>query len=70
VDAIDLVSKMLVYEPDKRIKPIDALLHPFFDDLRDEGVTFPNGNYLPDLFNFSRFEIHDVPKSNLKALIP
>ena len=33
-DAIDLVSKMLIYEPTKRIDPFDAMVHPFFDDLR------------------------------------
>lgn len=35
IDGIDLLSKMLVYEPDRRIRPIDALCHPYFDELRD-----------------------------------
>jgi len=30
---IDLLSKMLVYEPQKRISAKEALSHPFFDDL-------------------------------------
>jgi len=30
---LDLLSKMLVYEPSKRISARDALRHPFFDDL-------------------------------------
>ena len=60
IDALDLLSKMLVYEPDKRIRPIDALTHPYFDELRDEGMVFPHGNLMPDLFNFSQFEVKDV----------
>ena len=44
---------MLVYEPDRRIRPGDALIHPYFDELRDEGMVFPHGNLMPDLFNFS-----------------
>lgn len=35
-DAIDLVSKLLVLEPEKRLSPIKALMHPFFDDLYKE----------------------------------
>ena len=27
LDVIDLVSKLLVYNPEKRLKPMDALLH-------------------------------------------
>lgn len=56
-DAIDLISLILVYEPDSRITPLTAMAHPYFDDLRDEGVTFPNGNLMPDLFNFTEFEL-------------
>ena len=70
IDGIDLVSKMLVYEPDRRIRPIDALCHPYFDELRDEGLVFPHGNLMPDLFNFSDFEVRDVAPSNLDILVP
>jgi serine/threonine protein kinase len=31
--AIDLLSKMLVYEPSKRISAKEALLHPYFDEI-------------------------------------
>ena len=64
------MSKLLVYEPDKRIRPIDALVHPYFDDLRDENLTFPQGNLLPDLFNFSKFEVEDIQPDNLMILVP
>lgn len=35
-DCLDLISKMLVYSPKKRITADEALLHPFFIDLYDE----------------------------------
>lgn len=53
-DYIDLVSKLLTYEPNIRLTPINALLHPFFDELRDAKTKLPNGDVLPkDLFFFS-----------------
>jgi len=32
-NGIDLLSKMLNYDPSARITAEDALLHPYFDDL-------------------------------------
>lgn len=51
--AIDFISKVLIYEPKKRLKPMEALLHPFFDELRDQKTILPNGGNLPNLFNFT-----------------
>jgi serine/threonine protein kinase len=51
-DAIDLIGKLLVYNPERRLKPLDALMHSFFDELREESTKLPNGNPLPDLFEF------------------
>ena len=52
--AIDLISKVLKYNPALRPKPLIALLNPFFDELRLEKTTLPNGQPLPnDLFVFS-----------------
>ena len=31
---------------------LDALIHPFFDELRDPNTRLPNGRILPPLFNF------------------
>ena len=31
---------------------LDALIHPFFDELRDPNTRLPNGRFLPPLFNF------------------
>lgn len=56
-DAIDLISKILVYDPERRLKPLEAILHPFFDELRVEGTKLPNGEPMIDLFDFSREEV-------------
>lgn len=52
-DALDLLSKMFIYKPNERITALDALLHPYFDDLRSQSLTLPNGILPPPLFNFS-----------------
>ena len=33
---IDLVSKLLLYAPEKRLKPMEALQHQFFDFCEEE----------------------------------
>lgn len=35
-DALDLLSKMLVYDHAERITPKDALLHPYFSKVREQ----------------------------------
>lgn len=55
-DAIDLVSKMLQYSPTQRLKPMEGLAHPFFDELRSPTCVMPNGKPLPPLFDFSEHE--------------
>lgn len=35
---IDLMKNVLCYSPHKRYTPIQALKHPFFNQLRDEKV--------------------------------
>ena len=69
-EAVDLISKLLVYDPSKRLEPFDALVHPFFDELRQEGTTLPNGNPLPDLFNFSKEEIMQFDQKRTPELVP
>ena len=51
-DAIDLIQKLLMYNPERRLTPLEAIMHPFFDELRDKNTRLPNGNPLPDLFEF------------------
>jgi glycogen synthase kinase 3 beta len=52
-EAIDFVSRLLVYDPLKRPTPLGALLDPFFDELRDKDTRLPNGAPLPAFFNFT-----------------
>ena len=52
-EAIQLVAKLLDYTASKRLRPLEACLHPFFDELRQEGTTLPDKSPLPPLFNFS-----------------
>mgnify|MGYP000905977291 FL=1 len=67
---IDLISKLLVYEPNSRLKPLNALLHPFFDELRIEGKKLPNGEEVPkELFIFTKEEYNSDPLS-VEKLIP
>lgn len=37
----------------RRIKPLEAAAHPFFDELRQETLVLPNDVAVPPLFNFS-----------------
>ena len=56
-DAIDLINKLLVYNPELRMTPIEALQHSFFDELRYQQTRLPNGNPLPPLFDLTNEEI-------------
>jgi len=64
-EAIDLISKMLIFNPDQRITAFEALAHPFFNELREEGTTCGNGKPLPPLFDFDREEIQAAQKMNI-----
>ncbi|KAH8268239.1 hypothetical protein KR026_002384 [Drosophila bipectinata] len=56
-EAIDLVSKMLIYSPNQRVSPLMGCAHPFFDELRqDPNQQLPNGRPIPPLFNFTEYE--------------
>ena len=47
------------------------MLHTYFDDLRDEKTTLPNGGALPDLFNFSSEELLAAPNQSIvESLVP
>ena len=53
---IDLLSKILVYDPSQRLKPLQTLLHPFFDTIRAQRLTI-NGKNITILFNFNATEL-------------
>jgi glycogen synthase kinase 3 beta len=68
---LDLIDKMLCFNPYKRTKPIYLLKHPFFDVLRDENTKLENGKNLPDcLFNFTKEEIGIDEQFVKENLIP
>jgi glycogen synthase kinase 3 beta len=59
--AIDLIARLLEYTPVVRLGAIDAMVHPFFDELRDPSTKLPDSRHqtgqmreLPPLFDFSR----------------
>lgn len=69
VEAVSLISQLLVYEPQRRLKPIQVCAHPFFDELRDPSTRLPNGRALPDhLFTFTAAELGDTGLYD--ALVP
>lgn len=52
-EAIDFVATLLQYDPKARPTPLGGLLDSYFDELRDPNTRLPNGNPLPDMFNFT-----------------
>lgn len=66
---LELLSKILIYNPKERLKPIEALAHPYFDDLRQQ--SFQNQECkIPDLFNFTSDELKDMKSSVIDVLTP
>lgn len=66
---IDLVDKLLVYDPNKRLTPFQAMCHPFFSDLKNKNTKLPGGKDLPShLFKFSELEINNSPEE-VKSLM-
>ena len=49
---------------------MEALQHSFFDELRDASCRLPNGDPLPDLFDFTEEERSLVSEEVLARLVP
>lgn len=56
-----MIAALLEYTPTQRLSAIEALCHPFFDELRDPNTKLPDSRHqnapardLPPLFNFTR----------------
>ncbi|CAO1627592.1 unnamed protein product [Sympodiomycopsis kandeliae] len=60
-EAIDLISHLLEYTPSARLTAIEAMTHPFFDELRTGDSKMPNGRDMPPLFDFTREELSIRP---------
>lgn len=56
------MARLLGYDPSKRPRPLEALLDPYFDELRDQNTRLPNGQPMPDLFGFTPEEMQDEPE--------
>ncbi|GAM20864.1 hypothetical protein SAMD00019534_040390 [Acytostelium subglobosum LB1] len=69
-ETIDLISKILHYEPNNRLKPTEIMAHPFFDVLRDPKTTLPDGKPLPPLFNFTIAEQLTMSAKTAAILVP
>ncbi|KAL9088276.1 MAG: hypothetical protein Q9159_003188 [Coniocarpon cinnabarinum] len=75
-NAIDLISKLLEYTPTQRLSAIEAMVQPFFDELRDPNTRLQDARHangsakeLPNLFDFSHHELSIAPHLNQK-LVP
>lgn len=76
-DAIDLITRLLEYSPGVRLSAIEAMAHPFFDELRDPNTKLPDSRNpgapareLPPLFNFTPLELSIAPELNSKLVPP
>ncbi|XP_076895834.1 shaggy-related protein kinase eta-like [Bidens hawaiensis] len=68
-EAIDLASRLLQYSPNLRCSALEALTHPFFDELRQPNVHLPNGRPLPPLFDFKQ-ELSGASAEFVHRLLP
>ncbi|KAI8887836.1 Pkinase-domain-containing protein [Backusella circina FSU 941] len=68
-EAIDLLSHILQYDPKTRPTASEALVHPFFDELRNPETKLATGRDLPELFDFTREELSIRPDL-LHKLVP
>lgn len=65
---VDLLNKLFVYDPNKRLNAFEALCHPYFDSLRTEG--FVKEEYLVNLlFDFS-YEERKLAGNLTNQIIP
>jgi len=69
-DAIDLISQLLQYDPEARIRPLEACCVEFFEELRDQNARLPNSKPVPDLFNFTKEEAGVMSGDIRERLVP
>jgi len=70
-DAIDYISRLLVYDPKLRPSGLACCTHVLFDELRDQNTRISNSKALPDsLFVFSKEEQSLMDADMRKKLIP
>lgn len=70
-DAISLLAALLQYDPESRIRPLDACAHRYFDELRSPDCRCPDGKPVtPDLFNLTQRELRTCSQTLRERLIP
>jgi glycogen synthase kinase 3 beta len=67
-DCIDLVSTLVQFQPNLRIKPAEALCHPVFDEIIKAQLKLPSGAPLPPLTNFQPEELRGLTPQHLAKL--
>ncbi|WPK27622.1 hypothetical protein PUMCH_005018 [Australozyma saopauloensis] len=71
-DVIDLLLKVLVYDPEFRATAASVLVHPFFDELKESNFhVYPRGSSEPlrmDLYDFSEVELNFMGDLKQKLL--
>lgn len=68
--ALELISKIIVYVPEERFDCMTVCAHEYFDELRDEATTLPDGSPLPPLFDFSEDELESLSEELKQKLVP
>ena len=74
-DSIKFVSRLLVYNPEERPNALEALLDPYFDDIKDHAFKVPSGrNVNHEMFKYTDVEYkyaHRLGKPELvDSLLP
>jgi glycogen synthase kinase 3 beta len=76
-ESVDLITALLEYTPTQRLSAIEAMCHPFFDELRDPKTRLPDSRHpsnpprdMPTLFDFSRHELSIAPALNSRLVPP
>ncbi len=64
----DLLLRIFRYNITQRFSAWEACNHKYFDLLKTKDAKLPNGNPLPDLFDFTDEERSSMPESVLKTL--
>jgi serine/threonine protein kinase len=75
-DAINLLARLLVWDPDKRITVDQALEHPFLDDLHDpdeeptcDAFVFAEDDEEKDPRDLSQYRSPSLPPSTFFCLL-
>ena len=71
---MDLIALLLEYTPTQRLSAIDAMAHPFFDELRNPNTKLPDSRHnngamkdLPPLFDFNLHGQYHILESELSS---